>query len=134
MNEPVIKIYAGIERSKWPNGTPIRSDRLPDGRTVHLLKDGRKITVSQPNFRLEYQSTWVGAESDETYDVSIAFVGLSLTEGFYEVWNFDTDKLRSYSFKKTHRVVHLISGEIFTGEELISVLRNSLDESPTGTS
>jgi hypothetical protein len=133
MDEPAIKISVGLHnRFSWPNGTPIKSEVLADGRTVHLLEDGRKITVSQPNYRLEYQSTWIGAEPDETYDVNIAFVGLSLVEGFYEAWNFDMGKLRSYSFTKTHRIVHLVSGEIFTGEELRGLLPKSLAERPNG--
>ena len=117
-----MQITLGIAGSMWPNGTPINSELLPDGRTAHELEDGRKITVSKPNYRLEYLSTWIGAEADETYPVNIAVLGFSAVEGFYEVWNFDIGQLRSYSFAKTQKLVHLDSGETFTGAELKDLL------------
>jgi hypothetical protein len=105
-------------RYEWPNGKPVASAILSDGKIRHVLEDGRAVTVSEPNYRLEYLSTWVGAEQDETYDVNIAIVGLSPVEGFYQTWNFDIGELRNYSFAKTKRIVHLTTGEVFTGVEL----------------
>jgi hypothetical protein len=106
----------------WPNGKPIRSDILNDGKTRHLLEDGRAIIVSEPNYRLEYRSSWVGAEADETYHVSIAIIGPSSIIGFYEVWNFDSNEVRNYSFAKTKRIVHLTTGQVFIGAVLQELL------------
>ena len=110
-----IKISSGHE---WPNGKPVESVQLDDGKTRHLMEDGRLVTVSKPTYRLEYLSTWVGAEPDETYPVNIAIVGNSRTEGFFEAWNFDIGEMRNYSFKKIVRIVHLQTGEPFTGSEV----------------
>lgn len=82
------------------------------------MEDGRLITVSKPTYRLEYLSTWVGTEPGETYPVNIAIVGNSLTEGFFEAWNFDIGEMRNYSFKKTVCIIHLETGGAFTGSEV----------------
>lgn len=102
----------------WPSGKPVRSETLSNGKHRHLLEDGRAITVSEPNYRLEYLSSWVGAKQNETYDVNIAIIGLSSVEGFFEVWNFDINEARNYSFAKTKRIVHLTTGETFSSAEL----------------
>lgn len=117
--KPKITMSIGPgSRYSWPNGKPVSSEVLPDGRTRHALEDGRTITVGVPNYRLDYLSTWIGTEEGETYPVNIAIAGLSNVEGFFEVWNFDIGELRNYSFAKTVRVTHIQTGEIFTGAEL----------------
>jgi hypothetical protein len=119
MQDRCIKISVGLTTNyTWPNGKPVRSEILSNGKSRHFLEDGRAITLSEPNYRLEYLSSWVGSEPDESYDVNIAIIGLSSIKGFYEAWNFDINEVRNYSFAKTKRIVHLTTGEIFTGAEL----------------
>lgn len=103
---------------KWPNSKPVGSEILSDGRTRFVLEDGRAITVHEPNYRLEYLSSWLGAMPGETYEVNIAILGLSAVNGFYEVWNFDLNEARNYSFAKTKKIVHLGTSEEFTGLEI----------------
>lgn len=117
-----ITISVGISGSKWPNGKPVSTEILPNGEKRHLMEDGRVMTVGQPTYRLEYLSTWVGAEPGETYPVNIAISGLSEVTGFYITWNFDIDELRNYAFHKTVSITHLETGESFTGEELCASL------------
>ena len=122
-----IKISSGHD---WPNGKPVESVQLDGGKTRHLMEDGRLITVSKPTYRLEYLSTWVDAEPDETYPVNIAIVGNSLTGGFFEAWNFDIGEMRNYSFKKTVCIVHLQTGESFTGSEVEEFLNPASNPIP----
>jgi hypothetical protein len=122
--QPKITVSVGMSsRHSWPNGKPVALETLPDGRTRHTLEDGRAMTVGVPNYRLDYLSTWVGAEEGETYSVNITIAGLSNVEGFFEVWNFDIGEVRNYSFAKTVCVTHLQTGEVFTGAELEASLR-----------
>jgi hypothetical protein len=126
MQDDGIKFSVGLRaRHAWANGKPVKSEQLSDGKTRHLLEDGRTITVHEPTYRLEYLSTWLGADPDETYDINIAIIGLSLAQGFYEVWNFDIGEARNYSFSKTHRIVDLKTGQEFTGQELRDSLARS---------
>lgn len=113
-----ISLSVGSRYPAWPNGKPVRSDPLPDGRIRHVLEDGRIFTVGEPTYRLDYLSTWIGAAPGETYSVNIAIAGLSYVDGFFEVWNFDIDEVRCYAFRKTVRITHLKTGEVFNGEEL----------------
>ncbi|MDK3025447.1 hypothetical protein QO239_22880 [Cupriavidus taiwanensis] len=55
--------------------------------------------------------------------MNIAIAGPSAVEGFYEVWNFDIGEARNYSFEKTVRLTHLITGETYTGEEVRAALK-----------
>ena len=116
-----IKVTVSIgmgSRYDWPNGKPISSEPLADGRVLHLLEDGRTITVKDPMYRLDYQSSRFGAEPGDTYPVNIALIGLSSVAGFYEVWNFDKQEVRSYSFAKTVRLTDLESDEVYSVDEL----------------
>lgn len=113
-----ISLSVGTRYAPWPDGRPVRSDPLPDGRVRHTLEDGRAFTVSEPTYKLDYLSNWVGVEPGTTYSVNIAIAGLSATAGFFEVWNFDIGAVRNYAFRKTLRITDLRTGEIFTGEEL----------------
>lgn len=124
-----VKFSAGItSRHSWPNGKPTRSEVLEDGRTRHLLEDGRTFTVAkEPQYVLHYLSTWVGAEPDDTYAVKISIAGLSEVAGFFEVWNYDIGQVRSYAFAKTVEVVHIQSGESFSGTDFEEALRSKLD-------
>ncbi|MEC4722846.1 hypothetical protein RY831_27170 [Noviherbaspirillum sp. CPCC 100848] len=123
-----IKVSVGVgSRYSWPNGKPVSSEALPDGRTKHTLENGRIFTVSRPTYVLDYLSTWMGGEPDETYSVQIAIAGLSAMEGFYEVWNFDTGQARNYAFHKTARITHIGTGNVFTGEELEKLLRSQTE-------
>jgi hypothetical protein len=83
-DSPKITISIGLgSRYSWPNGKPVKSEQLPDGRTRHTLGDGRAMTVGAPNYSLDYLSTWVGVEEGKTYSVNIAIAGLSPVEGFF---------------------------------------------------
>lgn len=115
----MVNITVGLQNgSRWPDGKPVSSEALPDGRVRHLMADGRKMTVSKASYRLEYLSTWVGAKEDETYDVNIALAGLSHVPGYFEAWNFDINELRNYAFDKTVCIVDLTDGYRLTGEKL----------------
>lgn len=117
--------------SSWPNGDPISSELLPDGRTRYTMEDGRIVTVGAPNYKLEYQSRFVGAGPEDTYEVRIAIGGLSARKGYFEAWNFDSGKMRNYAFERTARITHLESGEVFTGEELKDALdRGQTEQAP----
>lgn len=124
----MIRITGGI-RSRWSDdGVPVKSESLPDGRTRHTMKDGRTVTVSVANYRLDYQSTLVGAEPGDTYEVNVALTGCATVEGFFEAWNFDTNKLRNYRFDKTVSVTRLLDGSTFTGAELQWALTEHMEE------
>jgi hypothetical protein len=84
-----IKITVGLG-SGWPNGTPLKSESLPNGCTRHVMEDGRVITVGAPNYKLEYQSWFVGAGPKDTYEVNIALGGLSARKGFSRVPRVNT--------------------------------------------
>ncbi|MEJ6006166.1 hypothetical protein WG899_11450 [Paucibacter sp. AS339] len=60
----------------------------------------------------------------------MSIVGLSTVEGFYEVWNFDIDEMRSYKFEKTVRATHLASGETFDTKEWEFGLREAVIQAP----
>ena len=108
-------------RSGWPNGKPIKSERLPDGRYCHTLEDGRLMTVGAPSYRIDYLSTWVGSSPGETYEIKAAIGGLTDAPGWYWAWNFDIGELgelRHYRFDKTVRITALADGWAITGEAL----------------
>lgn len=113
-----LSVNEGGRWPSWPNGKPVSSETLSDGRVRHTLEDGRTLTVGEPTYRLDYESTWVGSQPGDTYSVQIAISGPSSVPGFYEVWNFDIGEVRNYAFRKTVRIVHLKTGETFTGEEV----------------
>lgn len=120
-----VTISVGLTQGRaWPNGKPVKSEAMTDGRTRHALEDGRVMTVGSANYCLDYLSTWVSAEEGETYDVRIAIAGLSSVEGFFEAWNFDIGEVRNYAFAKSVRITHLQTGEVFTGTELEASLRS----------
>ena len=113
----------------WPNGKPNESQKLPDGRIRHLMPDGRGLTVpAEAGYRLDYISTWVGSEPDETYEVNICIIGLSLEDGYVEVWNYDIDQARNYAFHKIVKITDIRSCEIFTGLELCKQLNGVMLE------
>lgn len=114
-------------RYSWPNGKPTESEVLPDGRTRHLLEDGRRFTVAvKPTYAMEYLSTWVGAEPGDTYTVHIAIAGMSAVEGFYEAWNYDISQVRNYAFAKTMQVTDLETGDVLSGPEFERALRSQV--------
>ena len=118
-----IKISATIgSRHSWPNGKPVASVPLPDGRVQHTLEDGRQIKVSKATHVLDYESTFVGAEPGETYSINVALSGNTLHGSFYEVWNFDINELRHYAFSKTVRLRNIVTGDEFSGQELEHLL------------
>ena len=120
-----VKISVGLTHAReWPNGKPVKSEPINNGQMRHTLEDGRVMTVSSPNYCLDYLSTWVGAAPGETYDIRIAIAGVSSVEGFFEVWNFDIGEIRNYAFAKTIRITHLETGEVFTGAELETSLKS----------
>ena len=120
-----ITIEVGLgSRYSWPNGKPIKSENLDSGKVRHVLEDGRAVTVDEPDYKLDYISTRFGSAVDDTYEVRIAICGVSAVDGFYDVWNFDINEFRSYAFRKTVRVTHLETGEVFTGAELEASLRS----------
>lgn len=120
-----ISINVGV-RQRWPNGRPISSEKLSDGRVRHELEDGRVVTVSEATYRVEYLSTWVGAELGDTYSINLALIGLSSIEGYYETWNFDIGEFRSYKFAKTVRVTHLRTEQTFNTEEFEAGVREAV--------
>ena len=124
-----ITLSAGLSmRRAWPSGKPVSSEALADGWVKHILEDGRSLTVRSPTYRLDYLSTWVGAEAGETYEVNIGLVGLSAVLGFYEVWNFDIGEARNYSFAKTIRLTSLVTGDTYSREELLeAMVKNAHD-------
>lgn len=125
----MITITAELTSGRqWPNGKPIHTELLSDGRTKHTLEGGRKLIVSEPTYLMDYQSNWVGAKSGDTYSVKIAISGLSAAAGFFEAWNFDISEVRNYAFSKTVRIKHLTTGDVFTGEELQTALQNNATE------
>ncbi|WP_293403189.1 hypothetical protein [Polaromonas sp.] len=125
MSQFGVNISIGLSSGhQWPNGKPIHSEALPDGSTRHTLEDGRKLTVGKPTQQLEYISTWVGAAEGETYSVVIGIIGLSAVPGFYEVWNYDINAMRSYAFRKTVSITQLDTGESYTAEDLEKVLQS----------
>lgn len=112
---------AGIgHRHSWPNGKPVRSEKLPDGQYRHTLDDGRKITVGPlPTYRIDYLSTFVGAAPGETYEINVSLGGLADEAGFYWAWNFDigdAGELRHYRFDKTVKITDLSDGWSTDGE------------------
>lgn len=118
-NSQSITVRIGISGDyEWPNGKPISSIELEDGRVKHTLEDGRAFIVSTPNYRLDYQSTWIGSVQGDTYSVNVAIVGLCEVAGFFTCWNFDIGELRCYAFHKTVRLVHLETGEVLSSLEL----------------
>ena len=123
--EMEIKITARLagRYDDFPNGKPVRSEVLDDGRTRHHLENGRTFTVSKPTYRLDYLSTWVGAAPGDTYEVNIALAGPSSIEGFYEAWNFDIGEARNYKLAKTVRLTHLETGQVFSREDLEAALK-----------
>lgn len=112
-----ITVSEGAER-RFPEGKPIRSEELPGGAVRHTMSDGRVLTVHTPTYTLHYLSSWVGVSPGSTYQVPVAISGLSTVDGYYEAWNFELNELRSYSFDKTAKIVHLKTGEEITGAEL----------------
>jgi len=118
-----IKISATVgSRHSWPNGKPVASVSLPDGRVQHTLEDGRLITVSKATHVLDYESTFVGAKPGATYSINVALSGNTLDGCFYEVWNFDINELRHYAFSKTVRLRSIATGDEFSGQELEQLL------------
>lgn len=111
--------------SKFPNGDPIAVEKLADGASRYTMEDGRLITVSTPNYTLQYESSWVGSTPGEYYEVPIALSGAMPVAGYFEAWNFEINALRHYAFSKTIRVISLTDGESFTGMELYESLKTS---------
>lgn len=121
-------------RTQWPNGKPVASEPLPDGRVRYQLESGRLLTVGQPTYRVDYVSTWVGTEPGETYAIRLALIGLSNVDGFYEAWNFDIGEVRNYRFDKTVLVTHLETGETFNTVEFEDAVRAAVAERDAGNS
>lgn len=120
-----VRITVG-DSSLWGDGLPISSAVLPDGRTQHAMKDGRRLTVpTTPTYVLEYLSNWGGVEPGETYPVNITIIGMSTVSGFYEAWNYDSGKVRSYRFDKTVTLTDAKDGTKFTGAELEGLLQKA---------
>lgn len=91
------------------------------------MSDGRIVTVpALPRYRIDYLSTWVDSEPDETYEINVTFSGLSSTRGYIEVWNFDIGQLRNYAFNKIMRVTDLNTDEWCTGQELCEQFGGSM--------
>lgn len=110
----------------WPDTTTVNSTHLPDGRIRHELADGRAIVVSEPNYELEYRL--ISMFGSDTFKVRIALAGLAERPTCFEAWNFDVNALRTYAFAKTIRIVHLQTGEAFTGAELQASLEQGHTE------
>lgn len=68
---------------------------------------------ADPKYRMEYLSSWMGAEPGDTYAIAVNLVGLSQVVGYCEAWNFDQNNLRSYAFHKIVRLVDLHDGHTF---------------------
>jgi hypothetical protein len=121
-----LKMKIELKATKrWGNSKPLASTKQPDGRTTHVLADGRKLTVGRPTHILYYQSSWVGSEACDTYEVPIALSGAHDSEGFYEAWNFDLQEVRNYAFKKTKKLVQIDNGTEISGDELMRALAPS---------
>lgn len=104
--------------SYWPNGDPVNSITLPDGRTRYELEDGTALIVPPtPTYRIEYLSTFAGVAEGETYDVPVTLTGRCHRPGSFEVWNYDLQKARNYMFSKLVRATDLVTGEEFSGPE-----------------
>lgn len=110
----------------WPDTSTVRSTQLSDGRIRHELADGRAIVVSEPNYELQYRFT--GMFDSDTFKARIALAGLAERPGCFEAWNFDVNALRIYAFAKTIQLVHLKTGETFTGAELQASLEQGNTE------
>lgn len=112
--------------SNFPDGTPQESEVLSDGRVRHRIGDGRTITVAAvPTYRMDYLSNWIGSEPGETYEIPVALLGKSNVTGFFEAWNYDQSKLKSYAFHKTIRLTDIATGKVF--EDAGSLICERLD-------
>ena len=110
----------------WPDTSTVRSTQISHGRIRHELADGRAIVVSEPNYELEYRV--ISMFESDTFKARIALAGLAERPGCFEAWNFDVNALRAYAFAKTVQIVHLQTGESFTGAELQASLERGNTE------
>ena len=119
-SDPLVSInIPDDERPAWPNGSPVKTHTLPDGRTRNHMQDGRILTVPAfPSHVIEYLSTWIDSEPGETYSINASFSGLSMETGFVEVWNYDIGEVRNYAFHKISSVTCIEDGKIHSGYEL----------------
>lgn len=109
----------------WPDGRPMKSEALADGRTAHSMADGRTLSVpAEALYRFEYE----GRTDGDSYFIDVSIIGLSGEPGYVETWNHGMSKVRSYAFHKILGITNLKSGEVHTGEQLCKQLGGEMLE------
>lgn len=118
-----IRFSVRLGSGPWPNGTPIHSEGLADGRVRHTLEDGSIFTVpAEPTYTLHYQSKRFGAKPGDHYEIPISIAGwCPYAKGFVACWNYAKGARRSYSIDKILRIASP-DGTTFAADDLRAVL------------
>lgn len=113
-----IKVSSG--RSRWPSSVPEKSEPLEDGRVRHTMADGLVLVVPAAHTHtLHYQSTFVGSEPGDYYEIPVAFVGrCPYEDGFIMCWDYDKNQRRSYMLEKILCVIDAEDGYVFSRADL----------------